>query len=84
MVNNELRSCLGTGRTLGYRGMCSRIRQTYKVHVSRQLVYDALRHLDPEGVEWRHRHRLHRRDYRSPGPNWVLRIVIFVITVNIT
>lgn len=43
----------------------------YHLSVSKELVRNALRIMDPEGVERRSRHRLQRRQYYAKGPSFI-------------
>ena len=53
----------------GCRGIWSVLRCSYGITVTRDTVMKLLRELDPDGTEQRRAHRLHRRLYRSEGPN---------------
>lgn len=64
----------GTGRDLGYRAMHDRLRKIHKIVTDRETVRLILSHLDPEGVQLRSQRRLHRREYRVPGPNYLWHI----------
>jgi len=55
--------------TLGYRQLHQHCIRN-ELRVSRETVRKIVQHLDPEGVENRRRHRMHRRLYHSLGPNW--------------
>ena len=59
---------------IGYRAMWQRLRNEHKIVVSREIVRQALRIIDPEGVAQRLRHRLRRRQYRAKGPNFLWHI----------
>jgi hypothetical protein len=67
MIRHELD---GPSCVSGYRGMWHTLRVKYGVHVPRKEVECLLRQLDPDGVEERKRHKLKRRSYKSPGPNY--------------
>ena len=43
-------------------------------HVPRYTIQTLLRDINPEGTEFRRRHRLRRRVYSNPGPNYVWHI----------
>ncbi|XP_015122918.1 uncharacterized protein LOC107045241 [Diachasma alloeum] len=60
-----------SGSCLGYKSMWRRLSQTYGLKVRRETVYEILHLLDPEGIENRQRHRLTRRKYKVPGPNFL-------------
>ena len=59
------------GFRVGYRGMTRRLRMRHNSVVTRDTVMRALRVIDPQGVENRRRHRLQRRRYSTPGPNFL-------------
>ena len=40
------------------------------LRIPRVVVQDLLREMDPEGTELRKKHRLKRRSYHNPGPNY--------------
>ena len=60
----------GPGSVSGYRVMWHTLRVKYGVYVPRQQVAPVLKMIDPHGVEVRKRHKLKRREYTSPGPNY--------------
>ena len=62
-----------TGERIGYRVMWKRL-QRKGIVASRVIVMLAMRILRPEEVTERRKRRLHRRDYVSPGPNFVWHI----------
>jgi len=64
----------GSGSTIGYRSMWQRLVNEHGLVVSRKTVRFALKVLDPTGVESRLRHRLQRRTYKVPGPNYMWHI----------
>ena len=70
-VEEELR---GSGSLLGYRAMHQRLINQYGLVTTREIVRHVLRIFDPEGVEYRSRHRLRRRLYRCKGPNYLWHI----------
>ena len=59
------------GSHIGYREMTRRLRIKHNLTVTRDTVMHAMREIDPEGVENRRRHRLQRRRYSTPGPNFL-------------
>ena len=67
LIRQELN---GDGRLLGYRAMWRLIRRKYHVKVPRKVVQRLLREIDPEGSNERRSHRLKRREYNNPGPNF--------------
>ena len=67
LIRNELD---GPGNICGYRGMWHTLRVKYGLYIPRGEVASLLRRLDPAGVEERKRHKLKRRKYHSPGPNY--------------
>lgn len=62
------------GSFSGYRDMLMRLRVKHKLSVRRDTVMVAMREIDPEGVSLRRRHRLKRRRYTTPGPNFLWHI----------
>ena len=70
-VEEELR---GSGSLLGNRAMHQRLINQYGLVTTREVVRHVLRIFDPEGVEYRSRHRLRRRLYRCKGPNYLWHI----------
>jgi hypothetical protein len=60
----------GSGSLLGYRSMWRRLHSKYGINVPRSTVQALLRDLDPEGTKLRKAHRLKRREYLNPGPNY--------------
>lgn len=60
----------GTGSGLGYRQM-HQLRIEHGIDADRETVQIVLKHLDPEGVRQRSRHRLKRRQYYEKGPNFI-------------
>jgi hypothetical protein len=70
VVRDAVRSLLdGPGCCRGYRAIWHTL-QMNGITVPRVVVAELLRELDPEGVQERSRHRLKRRVYRNPGPNY--------------
>ena len=69
-VRDAIRSLLdGPGCCRGYRAIWHTL-QMSGITVPRVVVAELLRELDPEGVQERSTHRLKRRVYRNPGPNF--------------
>ncbi|CAB4035623.1 PREDICTED: uncharacterized protein LOC107355381, partial [Paramuricea clavata] len=66
-INRELQ---GSGNLLGYRAMWRRLHLKYDINVPRSAVEELMREIDPEGVRSRKAHRLKRRKYSNPGPNY--------------
>ena len=64
----------GSGNVTGYRSMHQRLRNCHRLVISREAVRQALKILDPEGVEARSRHCLKRRRYTCKGPNYIWHI----------
>ena len=60
----------GSGQLLGYRAMWRRLQSKHGIHVPRLMVQTILRELNPEGSRLRRAHRLQRREYLNPGPNY--------------
>ena len=67
LIQNELD---GLGSISGYRGMWHTLRVKYGLCIQREEVESLLRRLDPAGVAEQKRHKLKRRKYTSPGPNY--------------
>ena len=59
------------GSHVGYREMTRRLRIKHNLMVTRDIVMLSMRVIDPGGVENRRRHRLQRRRYSTPGPNFL-------------
>jgi hypothetical protein len=59
----------GHGSLQGYRAVRHTL-QLKGLRVPRIVVLEILREIDPEGTEQRRAHRLKRREYRNPGPNY--------------
>ena len=66
-IFNELQN---SGQLHGYRWMFQKCKQS-GLSVSRDIVYQLLKILDPDGILKRKRRRLHRRPYVSKGPDYV-------------
>ncbi|KAJ8050817.1 hypothetical protein HOLleu_04161 [Holothuria leucospilota] len=66
-IHNELQ---GSAKLNGYRLMHLKCIQN-GFSVSREMVREIIRALDPEGVELRRRRTLVRRRYYSKGPNCI-------------
>lgn len=69
-IQNDLE---GSGAQLGYRRVWASLKSKGLI-VRREDVRKTLLNIDPEGVDQRRRHRLSRRTYRNPGPNFVWHI----------
>ncbi len=61
----------GSGSIVGYRSMWQKLIFDHHLSVSKEFVRNALRIMDPEGVEIRSRNRLQRRQYNGKGPNFI-------------
>ena len=59
------------GSQVGYREMTRRLRIKHGLKVTRDTIMRSMRVIDPQGVENRRRHRLQRRKYFTPGPNFL-------------
>ena len=59
----------GPGCLSGYRSMWHTLRREGYA-IPRHLVQRLLKEMDPDGCEMRRRHRLQRRAYVNPGPNY--------------
>lgn len=60
-----------SGCCLGYRTLHTRLQQIYGLHIKQKTVLQLLNILDPIGIEQRKKHRLRRRRYTVPGPNFL-------------
>jgi hypothetical protein len=60
----------GPGCLRSYRSMWRCLRLKYDIQAPRSMVQRILRALDPEGSDDRRSHRLKRRRYINPGPNF--------------
>lgn len=60
----------GSGCMHGYRWMHQKCLH-YGMTVSRKVVYNLMKILDPKGIEIRKRGRLKRREYFAKGPNFL-------------
>ena len=67
LIRNKLD---GPGSIAGYRGMWHTLHVKYGLYIPREEVASVLRRLDPVGVAERKRHKLKRRKYNLPGPNY--------------
>jgi hypothetical protein len=75
VVEEIVRECIlteldGSGSLLGYRSMWRILHSKYGVNVPTSVVQVLLAELDPVGTQQRKAHRLKRRQYSSPGPNY--------------
>ena len=59
---------------MGYRSMQQRLTTDHQLIVTRNIVRQVIKILDPEGVEARSRHRLRRRNYSTKGPSYLWHI----------
>ena len=60
----------GPGRLLGYRALWRNLQLKYSIRTPPSTVQTLLRELDPEGSRLCQIHRLKRREYLNPGPNY--------------
>ena len=60
----------GPGCMRGYRAMWHCLHLNYGIQAPRSKVESILRQVDPEGTALRRAHRLRRRMYTNPGPNF--------------
>lgn len=72
LIRNRITTIL-TGSYEGYRSMWHRL-ELEGLRVPRAIVAAILREVDPQGTQLRKSHRLERRAYRNPGPNYALHI----------
>ena len=70
-VEHELR---GSGSIIGYRSMHQRLTTDHQLIVTRNIVRQVLKILDPEGVQAWSGHRLQRRNCSTKGPNYLWHI----------
>lgn len=59
----------GPCSALGYRAIWHTL-EMEGLRIPRVIVQDLLKEMDPEGSELRRKHRLKRRVYQNPGPNY--------------
>ena len=59
----------GPCSAMGYRSMWHTL-EMEGLRVPRVIVQDLLKEMDPEGSQLRKKHRLQRRTYQNPGPNF--------------
>lgn len=67
-IVEEVHSC---GYNLGYRSLWSKLKMQYHLKVKRDTIYEILKIVDPIGVANRFGNKLRRRQYLSPGPNFL-------------
>lgn len=67
-IIEEIHSC---GYNLGYRSLWRKLKLEYKLTVKRDTVYNLLKIIDPDGLANRFGNKLRRRQYISPGPNFI-------------
>ena len=63
----------GPWSSVGYRTIWH-ILEMEGLRIPRVIVQDLLREMDPDGTALRKRHRLKRRTYQNPGPNYAWHI----------
>ena len=63
----------GPSSSRGYRGIWYTL-EMVGLRVPRVIVQDLVREMHPEGSELRKKHRLKRRTYHNPGPNYAWHI----------
>lgn len=69
-VRQRIRELInGSASSGGYRTVWHTL-EMEGLRVPRIVVQDILKELDPEGTELRKAHRLKRREYHNPGPNY--------------
>ena len=69
-VREKIKKMLkGPGSSWGYRMVWHSL-EMEGVRVPRAIVQQMLKEIDPEGTEIRKAHRLKRRKYHNPGPNY--------------
>ncbi|CAD6232784.1 GSCOCG00012237001-RA-CDS [Cotesia congregata] len=67
-IIKEIYSC---GYNLGYRSLWKKLKLEYNLTVKRDTVYNLLKVIDPDGLANRFGNKLRRRQYISPGPNFI-------------
>ncbi|KAH0567784.1 hypothetical protein KQX54_013739 [Cotesia glomerata] len=67
-IIEEIYSC---GYNLGYRSLWKKLKLEYNLQVKRDTVYELLKIIDPDGLANRFDNKLRRRQYVSPGPNFI-------------
>ena len=72
----------GSGNIIGYREMHQRLCDWHRLIISRKTVRQALKILDPAGVEARSRHCLRRRIYTCKEPNYTSGILMDMTNLN--
>jgi hypothetical protein len=76
LVRNAIMSLLeGPDCSRGYRSIWHTL-QMNGMRVPRLVVKLLLREIDPEGVSERRKHRLKRRIYYNPGPNYTWLVTV--------
>ena len=74
LVHNRITTILtGPGSSRGYRSMWHGL-ELEGLRVPRAIVAAILKEVNPEGTQLRKSHRLNRRVYRNPGPNYAWHI----------
>ena len=74
LVRNRITAIVtGPGSSEGYRSIWHRL-ELEGLRVPRAVVAAVLREVDPQGTQLRKSHRLRRRVYRNPGPNYAWHI----------
>ena len=74
VVQNELH---GPGQLLGYRALHLKLRQKYKMNLSRDMVYNLMTEADPEALANRRpglKRKKKKGHFISKGSNWVLSV----------
>ena len=69
-IHRQMRELInGSGSAMGYRSIWHTL-ELEGIHVPRIIVQDLFKEMDPEGSELQRKHRLKRRVYHNPGPNY--------------
>ena len=61
----------GPEKLLGYRAMNQKLRAKYSIHLTRHLVHNMMRDVDPEGISARQvneKIKKHKQPFTSEGP----------------
>lgn len=73
-IQNEVH---GPGQLLGYRALHLKVRQKHEINISRDMVYDMMTELNPDGLASRRpglKKKKEKDHFVSNGSNWVLSV----------
>lgn len=71
IISAVIQELKGSGSSIGYKSLWKRFMNIYKIDIKRDTVLELLRIADPEGIVNRQTHRLRRRQYCVPAPNFL-------------